>query len=248
MSDRTLNASFSANTAGFTAGTNAVRQKLIELNTGMEQTKQAVKAANSEIKQYEKELEKLRSATNNGSTATDEQKQRMQQLRDRIAQTTAQLGTLRTAEQEFRSEIRSTTRELEEHETTLGKITNSAAAMGDVLKANLYSSAIQGALSQLSAALKQAAEYCYSVGSSFEAGMSQVAAVSGASAGQLDKLSQKARELGAETKFTATEAASAMNYMAMAGWDAQQMLDGIDGGRQRPEATLPRPPISSRTQ
>ena len=59
--------------------------------------------------------------------------------------------------------------------------------------------------------------------------MSRVEAISGASGESLDKLTEKAKTLGATTKFTATEAASAMNYMAMAGWDAEQMLSGIDG-------------------
>lgn len=101
--------------------------------------------------------------------------------------------------------------------------------MGQVLKANLYSSAIQSAVSKLTSALKSAAQYCYDVGTSFESGMSQVAAISGASADELEQLSDRAKELGASTKFTATEISQAMNYMAMAGWDATQMLDGIDG-------------------
>lgn len=91
--ERTLQANFSANTAGFTQGTSVLRQKLIELNTNMEQTCQAVKQANTEIKQYEKELTQLRKETQNGSTATAEQKNRMQDLRDKIARATTTLGT-----------------------------------------------------------------------------------------------------------------------------------------------------------
>lgn len=63
----------------------------------------------------------------------------------------------------------------------------------------------------------------------FEAAMSQVQAISGACGTQLEKLTEKAKEMGATTKFTATEAGEAFNYMAMAGWDTQQMLDGIEG-------------------
>ena len=54
-------------------------------------------------------------------------------------------------------------------------------------------------------------------------------AVSGASNEQLQRLSDKAKEMGATTKFSATEAADAMNYMAMAGWKTEDMLNGIDG-------------------
>lgn len=63
----------------------------------------------------------------------------------------------------------------------------------------------------------------------FEAAMSQVKAVSGATGSEFDKLTAKAKEMGATTKFTATQSAQAFNYMAMAGWDSQQMLDGIEG-------------------
>ena len=63
----------------------------------------------------------------------------------------------------------------------------------------------------------------------FEAAMSQVKAVSGATGSEFDKLTAKAEEMGATTKFTATQSAEAFNYMAMAGWDSQQMLDGIEG-------------------
>lgn len=63
----------------------------------------------------------------------------------------------------------------------------------------------------------------------FEAAMSQVSAVSGASGTELEKLTEKAREMGATTKFTSTEAAEAFNYMAMAGWKTGDMLNGIDG-------------------
>lgn len=84
-------------------------------------------------------------------------------------------------------------------------------------------------ISGMSTALAGVAGYSIKVGSSFEAGMSKVQAVSGASNEQLERLSNKAKEMGATTKFSATEAADAMNYMAMAGWKTEDMLNGIDG-------------------
>lgn len=63
----------------------------------------------------------------------------------------------------------------------------------------------------------------------FEAMMSQVKAISGATGQEFDDLTAKAQEMGATTKFTATESAEAFNYMAMAGWKPQQMIDGISG-------------------
>ena len=229
MANPTLQANFSANTAGFSQGVSELRQKLNELNTAMESTKQRVRNTNAEIKQYEKELAQLRQATNNGANASEQQAARMTELRTKIAQATEQLGTLRSAEQDLRGQINHTNRALQEERTQLNDNAQAAATFGDVLKATLCSAAVQQAVGKLTEGLKSAAAYCYNVGSSFEAGMSQVGAVSGAAADELEALKDKARELGAQTKFTATEAAQAMNYMAMAGWDAQQMLDGIGG-------------------
>lgn len=67
------------------------------------------------------------------------------------------------------------------------------------------------------------------VGGNFDAGMSKVKAISGATAGDMVKLRDKAKEMGAKTKFSATESAEAFQYMAMAGWKTNDMLQGIDG-------------------
>ena len=63
----------------------------------------------------------------------------------------------------------------------------------------------------------------------FESTMSKVKAVSGATADQMERLNAKAKEMGATTKFTASEAGEAFTYMSMAGWNAEKMLDGISG-------------------
>ncbi len=63
----------------------------------------------------------------------------------------------------------------------------------------------------------------------FEQGMSKVQAISGATGSDLEALADKAKEMGAKTKFSATESAEAMEYMAMAGWKTEDMLAGIEG-------------------
>lgn len=66
------------------------------------------------------------------------------------------------------------------------------------------------------------------IGSGFETSMSKVSALSGATGDELGRLESKARELGASTTFSASQAADALGYMALAGWDTQQMLQGVD--------------------
>jgi phage tail tape measure protein, TP901 family len=63
----------------------------------------------------------------------------------------------------------------------------------------------------------------------FEAAMSEVKAISGATSEEFAQLTDKANQMGAVTKFTASESAEAFKYMAQAGWDAKEMMDGIEG-------------------
>lgn len=90
-------------------------------------------------------------------------------------------------------------------------------------------SAITATLAGITAALGAGATAAATVGSSFEAAMSKVSAISGATGDSLQSLTDKAKEMGAKTKFSASESASALQYMAMAGWDTESMLNGIDG-------------------
>ena len=71
--------------------------------------------------------------------------------------------------------------------------------------------------------------YAVKVGSDFEAAMSKVGAISGASAEDMVKLSDKAKQMGIDTKYSATEAAGALGYMATAGWKTNEMLEGLPG-------------------
>lgn len=63
----------------------------------------------------------------------------------------------------------------------------------------------------------------------FDSAMAEVQAISGATGGEFDSLRDKAKEMGAKTKFSASESAEAMKYMAMAGWKTEDMLSGIEG-------------------
>ena len=79
------------------------------------------------------------------------------------------------------------------------------------------------------AAMTAIGGYAFKVGSDFKAAMSEVQAISGATGEDLKKLTKKAEEMGAKTKFSATESAEALKYMAMAGWDTNKMLAALSG-------------------
>lgn len=112
--------------------------------------------------------------------------------------------------------------ELKEQEEDFG---NAGAMAFDTVASAISAAGIAAALHEIADAYME----CVTIAGNFEEGMSNVEALSGASAEEMQLLSDKAKELGATTKFTAQESADAMGYMAMAGWDAQEMLSGMDG-------------------
>ena len=85
------------------------------------------------------------------------------------------------------------------------------------------------AISALGQKAIEAGKYVIEVGSTFEASMSKVEALSGATGNDLQALSEKAQLLGRTTQYSASEAADALSAMALAGWNTNEMLDGIDG-------------------
>ena len=93
----------------------------------------------------------------------------------------------------------------------------------DAVESVLATAGIAKALGEI----KDAYMDCINTAGDFEASMSNVEALSGASGDELESLSDKAKEMGASTKFTAGESADALSYMALAGWNTQSMLDGI---------------------
>ncbi|MGN1165070.1 MAG: phage tail tape measure protein [Lachnospiraceae bacterium] len=81
----------------------------------------------------------------------------------------------------------------------------------------------------LDAIVRASSEATVKIGMSFETQMSKVQAISGATGDEFDSLTEKAKEMGEKTKFSATESGQALEYMAMAGWKTEDMLNGIEG-------------------
>ncbi|WP_252237455.1 phage tail tape measure protein [Clostridium sp. ZBS17] len=95
--------------------------------------------------------------------------------------------------------------------------------------ASKAASIVATSIAGVGAALGGIGAYAIKVGSDFEAGMSKVKAISGATTEEMTQLTEKAKEMGASTKFSAGESAEAFQYMAMAGWKSEDMINGIAG-------------------
>lgn len=109
------------------------------------------------------------------------------------------------------------------------KLDKSGLSKGLGELAGHVASGVTAAIGAAGTALAGLGSYAVSVGSDFEAAMSNVAAISGATGAEIDALTEKAAEMGAKTKFSASESADAFSYMAMAGWKTEDMLSGIEG-------------------
>ena len=229
---------------------NRIKGITVEIGGDTTKLQTALKGVNTEIRNTQsqlKDVEKLLKL-DPGNTELIAQKHRL--LAQAVSETREKLETLKTAQQQADEALRNGTisqdqydalqREIIETEQRLRSLEEQAnqsatalqkiGATGEKLQTvgNKISSVgqkllpVTGVVTGLgTAAVKTAAD--------FDSAMSRVAAVSGATGSDFDKLRDKAREMGAKTKFSATEAADAMNYMAMAGWKTEDMLSGIEG-------------------
>lgn len=177
-----------------------LKQKADLLKKSIEETKKKQEALN----------EVLRKVDSGEIEMTEEEYRNLQR---EIALTDQKLKTLTDQQKEFGSVGAQKIAQVGE------KIKNIGGKFEDVGKKMLP---ITGAIGGIGAvAIKTTAD--------FDSSMSNVSAISGATGKDLEALRSKAREMGAQTKFSASESANAMSYMAMAGWKTSDMLDGIAG-------------------
>lgn len=123
---------------------------------------------------------------------------------------------------------------MQQAETSMQKLSQKLSGFGSGLESlGGKLSAAGGKLTALETAVGGAAAalgtQAVKAGASFEAEMSKVSAISGATGDNFKQLKEKAMEMGEKTKFSATESAEAFEYMAMAGWKTEEMLGGIEG-------------------
>ena len=229
---------------------NRIKGITVEIGGDTTKLQTALKGVNTEIRNTQsqlKDVEKLLKL-DPGNTELMAQKHRL--LGQAVSETKEKLETLKTAAEQAntalangeisQSQYDALQREIIETENNLRDLERQAgqsavalqkiAATGEKLKT--VGSAIEGIgqkLMPVTAAVGGLGAAAVKVASDFDSAMSQVAAVSGATGKDLEALRDKAREMGSKTKFSASEAAEAMNYMAMAGWKTNDMLSGIEG-------------------
>lgn len=137
----------------------------------------------------------------------------------------SQLGEAKSHLKGTGDEAQDTADDVKELGDNAEKVSSGGISSMTVALGNLAADGIRKAATEL----KNFTTDVIKTGTEFDAGISKVGAISGASAEDMEKLREKAKEMGAATKFTAAESAEALEYMAMAGWKTEDMLSGISG-------------------
>lgn len=207
---------------------NNLRQQEALLVQQLNAAKSATEQDAAAIAALEREKLKLEQRISNTNAALERQSQKLSDTGARLKEAGVDTANLSQKDAELTARIK-------ELQAEQDKAAEGAASFGE--RSVQAIGAVQQALiaAGIAAALKKIADAymeCVKIAGDFEAGMSTVEALSGATAAEMEQLSGVAKELGATTKFTAQEAADAMGYMAMAGWDAIDMMNGMDGVMQ----------------
>ena len=215
--------------------------------TGLEK---ALKGVNSAIKTTQSELKDVERLLKLDPSNTELLTQKQKLLKDAISSTSEKLETLKEAQKQAKEQLErgelgqdkydALQREIIETEQELRRLQEQAASTSVSLeklaeagekfeKAGDSITNVGKKVSVASAAVTGLGVAAVKTAADFDSAMANVAAISGATGDDLQALRDKARDMGEKTKFSASEAAEAMSYMAMAGWKTGDMLSGIEG-------------------
>ena len=203
----------------------STRSKLESLQKQHDLLQREIKETEGSTAGLEREKVKLEERIKNTEAALERQNQKLETTGARLKDAGVDTGNLAQKDAELTAKIK-------ELETAQDNAAEGAASFGE--KSAQAFGTIQNAIAAagIATALKEIADAyleCVGAAGDFQESMSNVEALSQANTQEMAALSAQAKELGATTKFTAQEAGDAMGYMAMAGWDASDMLQGMDG-------------------
>ncbi|EJG0125998.1 phage tail tape measure protein [Staphylococcus pseudintermedius] len=234
--------------AGFNKG-------IAGLNRQMRMVSREMSANLSQFGRYDKSLEKSRLKVDGLTKRQQLQTQKVKELKAQYNRLSAETGENSAKTQAAASKYNEAYAKLNLYERELQEATNEMKRMETQQRALNTSMGKLGAkLSSWGPKLQEIGRNMQSIGRSmslyvtapvvagfgaavkksidFDDSMRKVKATSGATSGEFQQLRDKALEMGAKTKFSASQSAEALNYMALAGWDTKEMMTGIDGVMQ----------------
>lgn len=230
---------FGANTSSLNKALNSVDAQSKNLNASLKSVNELLKLdpKNTEFLEKKQKLlaQTVEVTTKRLKVLKDAEKQVEQQFKDKkigldeytsfnkeLIKTKQKLESVKIEQENLSGKVKNTN-------SAIGEIGNTSVKTGDLMKANLASEAIVSGLKAIANGAKELSKAIVQVGSDFEASMSQVAATMGIdkTSAEYKKLEQSAKDMGATTKYTASEAADALNYLALAGYDANKATETL---------------------
>lgn len=221
------------------------------LKIQIENQEAAVKRTEKQLEDYNAQLEDLQAQEKEADTefgkltsTIDEQEKQLAELKDEYAKAAINFGENSDEAQGLAQQISDLSSDLRDNRQTLENATTAADGFDQSLEDVNDSASDTGGLDAMKVALgnliadgfraaieamKDFVGETIEVGKAFDTSMSNVAALSGASGEELEMLRDTAKEFGSTTQFSASQAADALGFMALAGWDAQQSADALGG-------------------
>ncbi len=201
------------------------RSKLENLHKQHDLLQKEISETNGSTTSLERENAKLEQRIKDTETALERQTQKLQATGARLKEAGVDTSNLAAKDAELTARVKELQAEQDKAADSAANFGSKATQAFDAIAESAIASQIVNVLGEI----KDAFMDCVEGAGSFEEALSTVEALSQANTQEMAALAAEAKELGATTKFTAKESADAMGYMAMAGWDATDMLQGMDG-------------------
>lgn len=200
-------------------------QKLENLKRQYELVNKQIGETTGSTTALEREKLKLEQRIINTESALDKQKQKLGETKDRLDAAGVSTTDLANKDAELTAKIQELTEEQKKAAEGAGEFGNAGVQAIEAVGGAIAAAGIAEAMKSIADAYSE----CVEIAGNFEQAMSAVEAIADSNISEMAALTAEAKELGATTKFTAQQSANAMEYMAMAGWDAQEMLGGMSG-------------------
>lgn len=205
-----------------------LEKELKEAKSELDKIEQSSGKASLAYQKQEKVVNELEKALKDNEATQEKGNRTLQKTETQLTKTEAQVAKLGNEMNTYRDKVEKASKS----NTELGEEAKKAAEKAEkgwTVAKDVLADFISNTLHRAIDAVKNLATETFKAGTEFESAMSKVAAISGASGDEIERLTAKAQQMGKTTKFTASESAEAFNYMAMAGWKTEEMLDGLDG-------------------
>lgn len=222
------------------------RTEILKLKNEEKKLRGEIGDCNKRIEEYTAVMKENQTASKRLSDEIKNQEDKLQDLKKQYINVVLEQGKNSKEAKSLSKEMKDLNGELKDNKQKLSDATEQAGEFADALEdadrkassaatggftifkgvvADLVSNGIQKGIEEL----KNLSLSAVDTGMTFTSSMSNVKALSGATAEEMEALTEKAEEMGKKTSFTASQSADALGYMALAGWNTEEMLDGIDG-------------------